>query len=84
MIIFEENEKNRFSFYKTEDLMAINGFNYKFLTETERHVLDILDEFCKMISREIVEFDNANKDIGEYLQKFNHYSGVYSIHIIFG
>lgn len=50
----------------------INGFNYDFLTITEKRVLDIINEFWIMSYRTTVEFDkreNVNKKISDYLHK---------------
>lgn len=55
--------------------MAINGFNYNFLTKTKRELLNI------MISREMIELDksdNEDKKIGDYLSMFNVYSNVHN------
>lgn len=53
----------------------INGFNYDFLTVTEKRVLDIINEFWIMSYRTTVEFDkreNVDKKISDYLHKFRN------------
>lgn len=54
MVMFHENEKCQFSFYWIKIYVAINGLNYEFLTESEKDILDILDEFHIMSSRDNV------------------------------
>lgn len=55
-------------FYLMQTLVVINGLNYEFLNDIEKDILDILDEFCIMGFREMVEFNkrkNGDKEIGE-------------------
>lgn len=54
MVMFEEIDENWFSLYWTNDHVPINSFNHDFLSETEMDVLEILEEFRIMSSREIM------------------------------
>lgn len=57
--------------------MTINEFNYNFLSEIERKVIDFFDEFRIISSKEIMQFDkrsNSDRATGNYLRNFNVYS----------
>lgn len=61
-----------FPLYWAKNPLAINGFDFEFLTTTEREVVNILDEFNIMNSREIIELDRGEDyKIDEYLCRFN-------------
>lgn len=50
--------------------MAINNFDFEYLTIMRREVINVLGEFNIMISRDMVELDQgAGRKIDEYLHK---------------
>lgn len=54
----------------------MNDFNHDFFTDTYRTIVEILEEFHIMISREMVEndqSDDSGKKIDDYLRKFLMY-----------
>lgn len=46
-----------FPSYWRKNPLAINGFNFEFLTKTEKEVVNVLDDFNVMSTRKIVELD---------------------------
>lgn len=43
MVMYKEDGKDRFRFYRIEDSTMVNGFNYDFII-TEKEITNILDE----------------------------------------
>ena len=76
MVMYDKNGENWFIFYWMEDPTMINVFNWNLLAVTKKEVLDILEEFQMMSSREMVEFDkteDGEKKIGNYLCNSRNY-----------
>lgn len=76
MVMYDKNGENWFIFYWMEDPNMINVFNWNLLAVTKKEVLDILEEFQMMSSREMVEFDkteDSEKKIGNYLCNSRNY-----------
>lgn len=60
-----------FPSYWRKNPLAINGFNFEFLTKTEKEVVNVLDDFNVMSTRKIVELDRGeDHKIDEYLHNF--------------
>lgn len=74
MITAEENDVVCFPLYRPKNPLAINNFDFEFLILTKRDVVNVLDKFNIMNSREIVELDRGDDyKIGKYLYKFIFY-----------
>lgn len=68
MVTTREDDTPRFLL--TEDLVVIIGFNFDYLTHTDREVVHFLDEFEVMSLCILIELDQVNDiEINEYLHK---------------
>lgn len=79
LVMYREDGEYWLSIYWTEDHVAINDFNYDYLSVIKREVAKILEEFHIMSSREIVEFnqcDDWEKKIDDYLNMFEICLGI--------
>lgn len=73
MVIYGEEKNYSFPLYWMDDLVVINEFNSDYLAITKMEIIEILEDFFIMSSREMVEFnqcDDWERKLDEYLRKF--------------
>lgn len=74
MVMFGASDESQIPFYQINDLVMLNVFKYGLLSETDKEVLYILDDFCIMSSKEMVESnksDDNDKRIGYIFHNFD-------------